>query len=728
MLKKSASLVALSVIMAAIAPAQENERGRVQDTVTPKRVILEPIEIRAVRAGEKSPFTQTTLGKAALGKNNLGQDIPFLLNQTPSVVVHSDAGNGVGYTGIRIRGTDATRINITLNGIPYNDAESQGVFFVNLPDFASSVNSIQVQRGIGTSTSGTGAFGASIHMSTNETRTVPYAELNNSYGSFNSWKNTVNVGTGLIGNHFTLDGRLSRITSDGYIDRASSDLRSFFLSVAWITEKSTLRANVFSGKEKTYQAWYGVDEATLETNRRFNAAGTEKPGEPYDNETDNYQQTHYQLFYNRTLNSRLNLQSAFFYTRGLGYYEQYKAGQYYMDYGLAYPMYGGDTVFTTDLIRQLWLDNHYYGMNASLQYKDEQKEIIAGGGGSRYLGDHYGKVIWASNGGVEKDYRWYNQDAFKNEIYAFAKWQQQWRKRITLFADIQYRYVQYDLNGFRNNPGLFVSNRWNFLNPKAGVRYALRNGFAYISWAMANKEPNRDDFEAGQENQPRPERLQNLELGIEKRKPEWSWGATVYYMRYRDQLVLTGKINDVGAYARTNIPNSYRLGLELQGGWKPVKWFNGQGNLTLSRNRIRDYTAYTDDYDDGGQKTEFFSNTDISFSPTITGAATLSFTPLRHLEIALLPKYVSRQYLDNTTRKSRSLDPYFVQDLRAIWTIPQPWIRETTLTFQLNNMFNARYEPNGYTFSYIYNGVTQAANYYYPMAGLNFMVGLSLKM
>ncbi len=406
MLKKSASLVALSVIMAAIAPAQENERGRVQDTVTPKRVILEPIEIRAVRAGEKSPFTQTTLGKAALGKNNLGQDIPFLLNQTPSVVVHSDAGNGVGYTGIRIRGTDATRINITLNGIPYNDAESQGVFFVNLPDFASSVNSIQVQRGIGTSTSGTGAFGASINMSTNETRTVPYAELNNSYGSFNSWKNTVNVGTGLIGNHFTLDGRLSRITSDGYIDRASSDLRSYFLSAAWLTEKSTLRANVFSGKEKTYQAWYGVDEATLETNRRFNAAGTEKPGEPYDNETDNYQQTHYQLFYNRTLNSRLNLQSAFFYTRGLGYYEQYKAGQYYMDYGLAYPMYGGDTVFTTDLIRQLWLDNHYYGMNASLQYKDEQKEIIAGGGGSRYLGDHYGKVIWASNGGVEKDYRW----------------------------------------------------------------------------------------------------------------------------------------------------------------------------------------------------------------------------------------------------------------------------------------------------------------------------------
>jgi iron complex outermembrane receptor protein len=712
-------------VMLGLHPAAAQE-APAKDSLSANR-ILQPIEIRAVRAGEKTPFTQTMLTKATLEKNNLGQDIPFLLNQTPSVVIHSDAGNGVGYTGLRIRGTDATRINITLNGIPYNDAESQGVFFVNLPDFASSVNSVQIQRGVGTSTTGTGAFGASVNMSTNETRTRAYAELNNSGGSFNTWKNTVLVGSGLIGNRFTLDARLSRISSDGWVDRASSNLQSAYLSGAWITDKSTLRANVFTGKEKTYQAWYGIDEETLKTNRRFNPAGTEKPGEPYDNETDNYQQTHYQLFYNRRLNPKLDLQAALFYTRGQGYYEQYKAGADYADYGLAYPIIGGDTVFSTDLVRQLWLDNHFFGQNLSLQYTTDRTEIIAGGGGSRYLGDHYGKVIWTSNGGAEKDHRWYDLDAVKDEAYAFGKWQQELRPRLTLFTDLQYRYVRYDINGFRNNPELVINNRWHFLNPKAGLRYGIRNGFAYLSWAMANKEPNRDDFEAGAANQPRPERMQNLELGIEKRKPNWSWGATLYYMHYRDQLVLTGRINDVGAYARTNIPRSYRLGLELQGGWKPNNWFSVQGNLTLSRNRILDYTAYVDDYDNGGQKTEFFENSDISFSPAVTGAGTITFTPARGLEIALMPKYVSRQYLDNTSRADRSLDPYFVQDLRASWSIPQPWLQEASLVLQVNNMFDAEYEPNGYTFSYIFGGETIAANYFYPMAGINFMVGLALK-
>jgi iron complex outermembrane receptor protein len=699
-----------------------------QDSSQPKGLTLQSIEIKTVRAGERTPFTQTMVFKSSIEKSNLGQDIPFLLNQTPSVVVHSDAGNGVGYTGIRIRGTDPTRINITLNGIPYNDAESQGVFFVNLPDFASSVSSIQIQRGVGTSSSGTGSFGASVNMSTQDTRTQPYAEIQNSGGSFNTWKNTVSAGTGLIGNHFSLDARLSRIVSDGFIDRASSNLQSFFLSGSWIGNRSSLRANVFSGKEKTYQAWYGIPQEFLESNRTFNSAGTEKPGSPYENETDNYQQTHYQLFYNRSLGSGLNLQTAAFYTRGLGYYEQYKAGAAYADYGLKPPVVGGDTLEQTDLIRQLWLDNHYYGLNLSLQYKDEHKEIIAGGGGSQYLGQHYGKIIWASSGGIENNQRWYNLDALKNEASAFVKWQQELKERWTLFADIQYRYVRYDLNGFRNNPDLRVSNTWNFVNPKAGVRYRLANGHAYLSVAIANKEPNRDDFEAGLQNQPRPERMQNLELGVEKRKGNFSWSVTGYFMNYRDQLVLTGAINDVGAYARTNIPESYRLGLELQGGWKAANWFNALANLTLSRNRIRNFTAYTDNYDQGGQKTEFFENTDISFSPTLTSAATLNLIPMKNLEITLLPKYVSRQYLDNTSRKSRSLDPYFVQDLRVIYKIPQAWIREAGLTLQVNNLLNARYEPNGYSFSYILNGETIAANYYYPMAGINFMAGLLLKM
>ena len=717
------AFVATALLLSSLASTAQDRAA--SDSSVFRRT-LETIEIRTVRAGEKTPFTQTTLSRNAIAKQNLGQDIPFLLNQTPSVVAFSDAGNGVGYTGLRIRGTDPTRINITLNGIPYNDAESQGVFFVNLPDFASSVSSLQIQRGVGTSSTGTGAFGASINMSTNEPRKEAYGTLNNSFGSFNTWKNTVGFGTGTLGKHFSLDGRLSRIVSDGYIDRASSNMQSFYLSGAWVTDKAVLRANIFSGKEKTYQAWYGVDEATLATDRTFNSAGTEKPGTPYDNETDNYQQTHYQLFYNRALGARLNLQAALFYTRGMGYYEQYKAGEDYAAYGLAYPIVGNDTVFSTDLVRQLWLDNHFFGQNFSLQYKDDKTEIIGGGGGSRYLGDHYGKVIWAQNGGADKDHRWYNLDAVKDEAYAFAKWQQDLPARLTLFADLQYRYVRYDINGFRNNPDLLIRNTWNFLNPKAGVRYAVRNGFAYLSWAMANKEPNRDDFEAGAANQPRPERMHNLELGIEKRKVNWNWGATVYYMRYRDQLVLTGQINDVGAYARTNIPNSYRLGIELQAGWKPNDWFQASGNLTLSQNRIKDYTAYVDDYDQGGQKTEFFQNTDISFSPAVTGAATLSFFPHPSLELALLPKYVSRQYLDNTSREDRSLDPYLVQDFRASWRIPQSWIREAGLVLQVNNMFNTRYEPNGYSFSYIYGGETIAANYFYPMAGINFMVGLNL--
>ena len=692
-----------------------------------QQTLMEPIEIRAVRAGENAPFTQTTLNALQIGKNNLGQDIPFILAQTPSVVVHADAGNGIGYTGIRIRGTDATRINMTLNGIPYNDAESQGVFFVNLPDFASSVNSIQVQRGVGTSSNGTGAFGATINMSTNETNEKAYGELNSSYGSFDTWKHTVKAGTGLIKEHFTLDGRLSRITSNGYVDRAKSDLRSFFVSGAWLDEKSSLRLNVFSGKEKTYQAWYGVSESQLATERTYNPAGTEKPGEPYANETDNYMQTHYQLFFNHRFSERLSLQTALFYTRGKGYYEQYKAEEDYNDYGVAYPNIGGTVQKTTDLVRQLWLDNHFFGQTFSLQYKDGRKEIIAGGGGTRYLGDHYGKVIWTEKGGISNGHRWYDLDASKSDLNFYVKWQQTLAGNLSLFADLQYRHVNYELNGFRNNPGLRSDNTWDFLNPKLGLGYKLPAGRAYLSWAIANKEPNRDDFEAGAAQQPRHETLHDLELGYESGTGPTGWSITGYYMRYRDQLVLTGMINDVGAYARTNIPDSYRAGIELQGRWKPMDLFRIQGNLTLSDNRILGYTAYYDDYDNGGQKSETFDRSTIAFSPAVTGAASIDIYPVKQVEVSLTGKYVSRQYLDNTGRKSRSLDPYYVQDLRVIWQPGLKFIRNTAVTLQVNNLFNTRYEPNGYTFSYLYAGMMNTENYFYPMAGTNFMLGISLK-
>jgi iron complex outermembrane receptor protein len=688
--------------------------------------LMQPVEINAVRASYLSPFTQTTLSARAIEKANLGQDLPFLLNQTPSVVVNADAGNGIGYTGIRIRGSDATRINMTINGIPYNDAESQGLFFVNLPDLASSVNSIQVQRGVGTSSNGAGAFGATMNFMTNELNPEAYAEINNSYGSFNTWKNTVKVGTGLINKHFSLDARLSNITSDGFVDRASTSLQSFYTSAAYTGEKNSLRLNVFSGKEKTYQAWYGIPESKLTTDRTYNAAGMERPGAPYDNETDNYRQTHYQLFYNQALNPAINLNIALFYTRGLGYYEQYKADDDYANYGLPPFTMGNDTLYSTDLIRQLWLDNHFFGNTFSLQYKKNSSEWILGGGLSKYIGNHYGKVIWAE-AGVPDNYMWYNLDALKTDANLYLKWQQKLANNLVLFADVQGRSVRYDIDGFRNNPGLIIRNKWFFVNPKAGVSYSKNNWKAYLSYAIANKEPNRDDFEAGATQQPVPEQLQDIELGIEKRGASLSWGATLFYMQYRNQLVLTGQINDVGAYTRVNIPRSFRTGIELTASWRPSSWFDLAANLAYSENKVRNFTAFYDDYDDGGQKTESFEQTDLSFSPRWVGGATLNVHLARNLDLSLINKYVSRQYLDNTSRKSRSLDPFLVQDLRVSYRILPKFMKEILLIGQVNNLLNVEYEPNGYTFSYYFGGSLQTENYYFPMAGTNAMLALNLK-
>ena len=641
------------------------------------------------------------------------------------MVVHSDAGNGVGYTGLRIRGTDATRINITLNGIPYNDAESQGVFFVNLPDFASSASNIQIQRGVGTSTNGTGAFGASIHLNTNEVREKAYGELHNSYGSFDTWRHTLKTGTGLIRDKFTFDTRLSRITSNGFVDRAKSDLQSFYASGAYILSDRSLRFNIFSGKEKTYQAWYGIPETKLDNDRTFNPAGTEKTGSPYDNETDNYRQTHYQLFYNQAFGKRLSMQTALFYTRGLGYYEQYKASRRFSSIGLPAPVVNGTAIQRTDIIRQLWLDNHFFGQTFSLQYKDDRREIIGGGGGSAYLGDHYGKVIWAQQS-VPKDHRWYDLDASKRDINSYVKWQESLTDRLQLFADLQYRYVTYDLNGFRDNPKLMVDQTWNFLNPKIGLTYRTTAGRIYLSWAVANKEPNRDDFEAGAAQLPKREQLHDIEAGIERGGEKTSWGATAYYMRYRDQLVLTGRINDVGAYTRTNIPNSYRLGLELTGAHRVTERIDLRGNLTLSDNRIIGLTAFYDDYDNGGQISESFDRSAIAFSPAVTGALSLNLRPTKQTEISLPAKYVSRQYLDNTGRKSRSLDPYFVQDLQLTWKPEIKGALNTAIRLHINNLFDARFEPNGYTFSYMAGGAMTTENYFFPMAGRNLMIGLSI--
>lgn len=688
---------------------------------------LAPVEIRSLRASNTAPFAKTNISKTEIQKANVGQDLPFILNFTPSVVVNSDAGTGVGYTGIRIRGSDATRINVTLNGIPFNDAESGGTFFVDLPDFASSVNSIQIQRGVGTSSNGAGAFGATINLSTHEVNKNKYVELNNSFGSFNTIKNTIKAGTGLINDRFIADLRLSRITSDGYIDRASSDLYSYYFSTAWLGLKSNVRFTSFSGKEKTYQAWYGVSEKDLQTNRTVNSAGTEKPGSPYENETDNYTQHHYQLFFDHKISSKLLFNTGLFYVKGKGYYEQYKANRRYSDYNLQNVIRGNDTIKKTDLVRQLWLDNDFYGSIFSLQYLHENTGLTIGGAATNYKGDHFGEVVWAKEG-LFGNTRWYDNPAKKNDFNIYGKLEQKLTKNLQLFTDLQLRHVNHSINGFRDNPELRFSNKYTFFNPKAGISYLKNNCLAFASYSIANKEPNRDDFEAAINEQPKPEHLQDLEIGIEKKTSTYTFGATGYLMKYKDQLVLTGRINDVGAYTRTNIDDSYRAGIELQGSKKINRYFQFAGNLTLSRNRIKNFTEFIDDYDNGTQKQNQYRETDISFSPDIVGAFTIMLLPIKNVEVALQSKYVGKQYLDNTSNEQRKLDAFYTQDLNLSYYFQKKWLKNVYISGRVNNVFNTLYEPNGYTFSYYYNNELTTENYYFPMAGRNWIISLNLKL
>ncbi|MBC7935149.1 MAG: TonB-dependent receptor [Rhizobacter sp.] len=686
---------------------------------------LQPVEINTVRAGDKTPVAKTNLSRQQIEQNNIGQDLPFILNQTPSVVANSDAGNGIGYTGLRIRGTDATRINLTLNGIPFNDAESQGSFLVNIPDISSSAGSIQIQRGVGTSTNGVGSFGGSVNLSTNEVNTKQSLELSSTVGSFYSFKNTLKFSSGLLGKHFTLDGRMSQIRSDGYIDRASTRLESFYGSAAYIAAKNSLRLNVFTGKEKTYQAWNGIDAATLKTNRRYNSAGTEAPGQPYNNETDNYRQTHYQLFYNHKFTNRWKANLAAFLTRGKGYYEQYKAGESLDAYGLPDYNDNGNIITATDLIRQLHLDNYFYGSIFSAQYNSSNRQVIVGGGITQYDGDHFGKVIKAAlQQAVPINHKWYDNDAVKKDYSFYTKWTEELGKHWQTFIDLQVRKANYSINGFRDNPGLMVDKKYTFFNPKAGLTYSWKNMQAYISYGRATKEPNRDDFETSTMRLAQPEKLDDYEAGLEYKTGKANWGINFYFMNYKDQLVLTGEVNDVGAYTRTNIDKSYRAGIELQGGGQINKWLSANANLTLSRNKVKDFTEFIDDYDSGGQQTNFYKKPDIAFSPSLTGAYSINIIPAKRTALNLMGKYVSRQYLDNTQQKSRSLDGFYTQDIRASYE----WKKYASMFLQVNNIFSKKYEPNGYTFSYIYGGELATENYYFPMAPVNWVLGINIKL
>ncbi len=685
---------------------------------------LQPVEVSTVKAAEKDPIAKTNLTKAEIKQLNVGQDLPFILNGTPSVIVNSDAGNGIGYTGIRIRGTDATRINVTLNGIPYNDQESLGTFFVDLPDIASSADNIQIQRGVGTSANGAGSFGGSINLSTNGINTKRTLELNSTAGSYESFKNTLLFTSGLLGKHFTLDARMSNIRSQGYVDRAATRLSSYFLSTAYVSDNNVLRFNVFTGKEKTYQSWYGIGPVTLDTNRTYNSAGTEKPGLPYDNETDNYTQTHYQLFYTHTFSKYLKSNIAVFLTRGKGYYEQYKAGEDLIDYGIT----PAPSVTNTDLIRRLWLDNYFYGSIFSLQYERKKTQVIFGGGYTRYEGGHYGEIISTKEqANVPANYRWYDNDAHKYDLSVYTKWTQSITEHFRTYLDLQARNINYSIDGFRYNPALSIKKDYFFFNPKAGMTYSGKNFKVYASYGRAEKEPNRDDFEASLTQQPKSEKLDDIESGVEYKKGNISAGANLYFMNYRDQLVLTGKVNDVGAYTRTNIPKSYRAGIELFAAAKLNSIFSLNGNITFSKNKVKKFTEYLDDYDLGGQQSKSYKVTDISYSPDVISAVSVNIVPVKNALLTVTGKYVGEQFLDNTSNKNRRLKDYYTQDIRAgyIWTGK---VTEVNLYLQANNIFSKLYNANGFTYSYISGGETITENSFFPMAPANFIVGLNIKL
>jgi len=709
---------------------------------------LEPVEVSSVRATELAPFAKTNLTAKDISRSNIGQDIPYLLDQTPSVVVNSDAGTGIGYTGIHIRGSDATRIEVSLNGIPNNDEEDGSEYWVNMPDMASSISSIQIQRGVGTSVNGTSAFGASIDITTNEFNKDPYGDINNSYGSFNSWKNTVKAGSGLIDGHFTIDARLSQITSDGYIDRATSNLKSFALSTAYITKKSSFRFNIFSGKEKTYQAWDGVPQDSLLTDRTYNDLGTEKPGTPYNNQTDNYQQDMYQLFFNHTFNDHWTFNTAVFMTYGRGYYQEYKGDSAetakgdnsetaYAYYGLPNPVYGNDTITNSDMIRQLWLDNHYYGQIASAQYKGNKDEVTIGGGWSRYEGSHFGNVIWALSGGIPNDdYQYYHHPVLKTDENIYAKWQHSLSKSWSTFVDVQYRNVYHRIDGFEatsvTDPAdtLKVARSFNFVNPKIGITYSKNGWQAYASYARGNKEPNYSDFQANQTNQPKAESLNDYEIGVQRTKTKYSWGVDAYYMQYTDQLILTGQINSIGAYTRINVPNSYRLGLELQGGVKLTNWLNIAANATFSINKIKAFAEFLDVYDSTytltGQKEIDHTNTNISFSPDEIIGGSVNLIPVKNSEISFISKYVGRQYMDNTSDLNRSIADYFTESARLSYTIQNKFAKQIDIILQVNNLLSTKYNTNGYTYADVESGSVVTYNNYFPMALINYMIGVNM--
>jgi iron complex outermembrane receptor protein len=709
--------------------------------------LTEEVIVSATRATEKMGATFSSIDKLTLRKQNFGQDLPMILNWTPSLVTTSDAGAGVGYTGLRIRGSDATRINVTINGIPYNDAESQGTFWVDVPDIATSTQSIQIQRGVGTSTNGSGAFGASINLQTNTKNEKPYADVLNSFGSFGTHRHTIGVGSGLINGKFAFDARVSTILSNGYIDRGSSNLKSYYLSGGYYGKKTIVKAIAFGGQEITYQSWNGIPESKLNNDPEglqvtLGDLGWTNPAlinnllqsNPrtfnmfiYPNQVDNYKQDNYQLHFSHRFTEKFTANVSSHLTYGHGYYEEYRYDNKLSDYGLA------DTT-RTDLVRQRWLKNYFYGLTFALTYEDDKLSSILGGGVNRYDGDHYGNIMWASiNRGVPPNYQYYLNNGVKDDANIYLKNTYQFTGQLSGFLDLQYRGISHTMKGTESEQNSFyISKSFNFFNPKVGLTYRFTpDQTVYASFSRAHREPVRDDFvNAPADQQPKPERMNDVEAGWRFRNPRYSLSANYYYMGYRDQLVLTGALNDVGASLRTNVDKSYRTGIELEASTLLSQKFTLGANLTLSQNKVLNFNEvlydYGADFDQFNVIEKKYTKTDISFSPNVIAGGIFSYRVFKGIELSWLTKFVGKQYLDNTSNESRRIDSYFINDLRAIYTMHPKYMREVAVSVFVNNLFNVKYESNGYTYGY-FAGTEIRQNYYYPQAGTNFMAMLALR-
>ena len=717
-------------------------------------VLAEEVMVYATRAGDKAPVAKTTVDKSTIENENIGQDIPYLLSMTPSFVVTSDAGAGVGYTNFHIRGSDLNRINVTVNGIPVNDAESHGTWFVDMPDLAGSTENIQVQRGVGTSTNGAAAFGATINLQTTELNPEPYATYKTSTGSFNTFKNSVSAGTGLLNKHLAMDVRMSKVTSDGFIDRASSNLKSFFISGGYYSENTILKANVYSGFEETYQAWYGVPSVKLNNDAAgmqryldhwlWSGSGRENQKRyddlkesnartynfyTYPNAVDHYQQDHYELHFSHKFNSALNVNAALFYVYGRGYYENYNYDADVRDYTMN-PASPADTI--SDLVARKWLDNDFYGATYSLNYNKNKSAFTFGGGYNIYDGRHFGRVKWAQYYGQnEKDHEWYHGTGLKKDFNIFGKYHYQLTNAINLYADLQYRMINYEITGNDNDlRDIAQTHNYNFFNPKFGIYYRPNSSQeAYLSYGKAHREPTRSNFVDADPNgkQPVAEALNDFEGGYTYKTSKFLVGANLYYMLYKDQLIQTGEINDVGAPIMVNVDDSYRAGIELSAGAKITRNLNWDINATFSQNKIKNFTEFVDDWDNGGQKTNNLGETDLAFSPNVIVNSKISYEPAEGLNFSLLSNYVGDQYIDNTSNANRNLNAYFVSNLNVDYSIKGLLFHEIKLHLQVNNLFNEQYESNAWVYSYIYGGERYKMDGYFPQAGTNFLAGIDFK-